>query len=689
GGLIGGAVLVPLLGTGRTCHLLAGIAVLAIVPAIGAGLVPVLKIPRWLACRASPSFPFVRTTWALVLVASVTLVGTTIVRRSAEHAALQFEEQELAEVSGSASFERKYEPFPHAIGSGGATAPARTVSLSTMAVAADVNGFGGPINLLVSLDENGKLRGIRYIESNETPSYVEGIDDWLATLEGRELKSGPLNPDNVDVVSGASITGRACLESINRAAVAGSLVAFGASLVGNSSTADAQSASGTGTSTGTGTGIVAGTSTGATKTITGRTVAIGILLLLFFPVFLLGRRCRREDSAARPPNLLFRFLERNGAERLRLAYQAIALLVLGFACNTAITEVDLASLSLGKLPSFAANPGWVLLACFVVLTSLLWGQVYCGYVCPFGALQELASRLGRWIGLRGYVHEWLDVRMRYWKYVLLVIMMVAFWVTGERSWVELNPMQRLFHGQLGRWQLASAVVGLIGALFFFRFWCRYFCPMGAFLALANKLAILGWLAPRRSIERCDLGVRSEHDIDCLRCNRCIAGTDIGMRRRNAPTPAPSCAVPAPIHSVLPSRVPLLSHVPRRWRQPRFIALVLVTGTAIAGTIRGERLRYSQDQVGMDSLSRGGSSSIAGRSGHGRRHRRGHGDEDGQGRGPGQGQGRGQGQVGRPAVGPGQGGWRAVDQSVLTDKLREGTVVRHQAEWYHVVESSDE
>jgi hypothetical protein len=49
--------------------------------------------------------------------------------------------------------------------------------------------------------------------------------------------------------------------------------------------------------------------------------------------------------------------------------------------------------------------------------------------------------------------------------------------------------------------------------------------MGAFLALSNKLAFLQHLAPRRRLEHCDLGVRGEFDLDCIRCNRCLTGRD--------------------------------------------------------------------------------------------------------------------------------------------------------------------
>jgi polyferredoxin len=78
---------------------------------------------------------------------------------------------------------------------------------------------------------------------------------------------------------------------------------------------------------------------------------------------------------------------------------------------------------------------------------------------------------------------------------------------------------------------ALVAVVLLGSLVYVRFWCRYFCPLGAFLALGNKLALLQRLAPQRRFEHCDLGVRDEFDLDCIRCGRCLTGADTQVRHR--------------------------------------------------------------------------------------------------------------------------------------------------------------
>ena len=56
---------------------------------------------------------------------------------------------------------------------------------------------------------------------------------------------------------------------------------------------------------------------------------------------------------------------------------------------------------------------------------------------------------------------------------------------------------------------------------YFRFWCRYLCPAGAFLALFNRIALLRKWAPLPIPGKCDLGVTFADDVDCIRCHRCL------------------------------------------------------------------------------------------------------------------------------------------------------------------------
>lgn len=482
GGMLTGALLVPLLGITGTLHVTAGLLLAATLPLAWAELAPG-PLPA-LARRGHTAFPYQALAWGLAWLTLTALLLSLAAPPREPAPLLHFDEGTLSAVSGSRRFVANEQPVPHYLGwdqaeSGG---EADTAALASMGVAAGVRGHAGPINLLVAVDRSGHLRGVHYVQSHETPSYIEDIEAWLGKLAGRDLSRAPLDLSNVDAMSGATVTSRAALATIDRAASKASELAFGRALA-----------------------------TGGTPPTPWwqrpKLVTVTLLLLAFFPVYLYG------------------------PDRARLVYQVASLSVLGLGWNFLLTEVDLVNLSLGHLPDWLANPEWYLLMGFVLVTGLLFGQAYCGYVCPFGALQELLSRLGRHFYLRRYAVRGVDTRLRFVKFVLLPVVLVGAWWGGDLRWASFNPMQHVFHGEWRGWVGAITAASLLGALVYYRFWCRYLCPVGAMLALLNKVALLSRRGPTRRFEHCDLGVRHEFDVDCIRCNRCVSARDCGVRTK--------------------------------------------------------------------------------------------------------------------------------------------------------------
>ncbi len=485
GGLLTGALLVPLLGIDGSCALLALLSLAALLPLAYARWVPG-RIAA-LAPRGASAFPWGGWGWLLTFVVLL-LYGWGLVQRGFEPGPqLLFDDNLLAEVSGSEGFTRADVAYPLYLGrdpgSAGDTAP-DTASLSSMNVAADVRGYAGPLNLLVSVDAGGKLRGVRHLASNETPSYIVGIAAWLQGLKGVDLSGAELGLQRVDALSGATVSSRAALAAVNRTAAVAGRAAFGKSFATVSDQADAGS-----------------------ELQTPRFLVTLALLLVSIPIYL------------------------SGSERARLGLLGASLVLLGFWLNSLVTEIDLVNLGLGHLTSLSENPQRWLLLGFVLLSGLAFGQLWCGYLCPFGALQEFASRLGRLLGLRRYPQRPLEVRLRFLKFLLLGLTLAAVLLSGDAFWVSFNPMQHAFGGRPGGWMLWVLGASLLGALVYFRFWCRYLCPFGAFLALSNKFALLRRFAPKRRFEHCDLGVKEEFDVDCIRCNRCLSGRDTGMRKK--------------------------------------------------------------------------------------------------------------------------------------------------------------
>jgi spermidine synthase len=479
GGLVTGALMVPTLGIAGTCHVLAGFALLTWVP-LGWERFARAHAPRPATVRAEPSFPWPALGWGLIYAVLLVYAWHLLDARSRPGPTLHFDPGVLAEVGGPGRYDLVETPLVHYLGREPGDARPRTVVLASAAAAPDVSGFAGPIQLLLAVDADGTLRGVRYLDSRETPSYITGIAEWLARLTGTDLAQGPLTLARVDGLSGATVTSRAVLATINRAAGRATTTAFGRAMPPPAAPGG----------------------TGADLSLW----ATALLLALCIPVYL------------------------SGSERARLALLAAALVVLGLWLNTLVTEVDLVNLSEGHVAAPAENPGRWLLLGFTAFSAILFGPVWCGCLCPFGALQEFISRLGRRLGLRAYPVRPLEQAARALQFVLLAALLILVWTTGDAAWATFNPMQHCFSGRLGGAMLALTGLVLAACLFHYRFWCRYLCPFGALLTLSNKVALLQHLTPRRRFAHCDLGVRGEYDLDCIRCNRCLTGADTHAAR---------------------------------------------------------------------------------------------------------------------------------------------------------------
>jgi spermidine synthase len=478
GGLVTGTLMLPLLGSAVTSRVLALLALLVLVPLLAARLRPLSPAPT---ARGAASFPWTALGWTL-LYGVLLVYGWHLLREGAAPGPqVRFEPDRLAAVAGEMRFEPAERPFIHYLGTPAGEDRPSTAVVASIAAAPEVSGYGGPINLLLAVDRDGTLVGVRCLSSHETPAYTSGLADWVAGLSGTDLRAGPLRLERVDGLSGATVTSRAALETINRAAGRAGEAAFGSAIPPLQAPPS----------------VALGPSFWAT----------GVLLLAALAVHLSGSR------------------------RARLLLLVAAVAVLGLWLNTPITEIDLVNLSLGNAAAPTESPQRWLLLGFAALTALLFGPIWCGLLCPFGALQELLSRAGRWLGLRSYPDRRVDQAARYVKYLLLALMLTAVWITGDTLWAALDPMQQIFGGRIGGWMLLLAGAALLGSLVYVRFWCRYFCPLGAFLALGNKVALLGRHAPKRRFKHCDLGVQHEYDLDCIRCGRCLGGVDTRLRHR--------------------------------------------------------------------------------------------------------------------------------------------------------------
>jgi NosR/NirI family transcriptional regulator, nitrite reductase regulator len=192
---------------------------------------------------------------------------------------------------------------------------------------------------------------------------------------------------------------------------------------------------------------------------------------------------------------------------LRLSFLAMSLGFLGFYAGAQLSVIHVVTFIHAVLhgfrwEQFMLDPLVFILWSFVALCLLFWGRgVFCGWLCPFGALQELLNEAARKLGIRQIEVPWA-LHERLWpiKYTaFLAILGISFQSTAQViTLAEIEPFKTAIVLKFIRaWPyVAYVVVLLAGGLFIERLYCRYLCPLGAALAIPARLRIFDWLKRR-------------------------------------------------------------------------------------------------------------------------------------------------------------------------------------------------
>jgi len=152
----------------------------------------------------------------------------------------------------------------------------------------------------------------------------------------------------------------------------------------------------------------------------------------------------------------------------------------------------------------------------VLLMTIVTGRTFCGWICPLGTIAELSSKAARKLGIKQReLPKNIDQPLRYLKYVVLIVIIAFTWKLGTLAWRDYDPWVAWMHLSAGwsevvekPWSYIVLFLTVIGAgLYIERFWCRYICPLGAFLALFQKIALI-------KVRR-----REEHCISCHLCSK--------------------------------------------------------------------------------------------------------------------------------------------------------------------------
>ncbi len=141
------------------------------------------------------------------------------------------------------------------------------------------------------------------------------------------------------------------------------------------------------------------------------------------------------------------------------------------------------------------DPLLLVLLGFVVISFVIWGRgVYCGWLCPFGALQELLAKLARVVSVPQWSLSYRAHRMLWpLKYVSLAVVAVgSLWgLQAMAVAAEIEPFKTVITLRMDRaWPFVVYASLLLGVgLFVERAFCRFLCPLGAVMALGGKLRV--------------------------------------------------------------------------------------------------------------------------------------------------------------------------------------------------------
>jgi NosR/NirI family nitrous oxide reductase transcriptional regulator len=253
-----------------------------------------------------------------------------------------------------------------------------------------------------------------------------------------------------------------------------------------------------------------------------------IIILLAALLFLTGIFFFQNWFSRRPKLL----------DRIRVGYLLFALFWIGWYAKAQLSVVNiLAVFNSAKTgfdwSYFLMEPLIFILWGSTLIGLLFWGRgAFCGWLCPFGALQELMNRVAKLLKIPQLEIPWgLHERLWALKYIIFLALFgfsLHSLATAERL-AEVEPFKTAIILQFVRdWPFVLfAAAVLLPGLFIERFYCRYLCALGAALAIPGRLRMFEWLKRYKECgtpcQRCanECMVQAIHKEGNINVNECL------------------------------------------------------------------------------------------------------------------------------------------------------------------------
>ncbi len=209
----------------------------------------------------------------------------------------------------------------------------------------------------------------------------------------------------------------------------------------------------------------------------------------------------------------------------------------------------------------------------------LFGRTICGWACPFGFIQDLVDKAGRALRLPEVRKGAWSRRLSWAKYAMLALavagplMTLASSEAGKPLFCSLvcpagtlpgialvasNPTLQAMVGTLFSWKVGVLLALIAAALFIYRPFCRFLCPLGALYGFFNRFCVLRYTVDTHActgcgacVEACRMDVRRVSDRECIQCGACKATCEfdairfsVNVRKRHASPAEPAGAAPS-------------------------------------------------------------------------------------------------------------------------------------------------
>ncbi len=307
----------------------------------------------------------------------------------------------------------------------------------TSELAKHIIGYTGAIEMLVVTDPQLNVTRIRVLSHQETPGYMDDLQGYVNRLVDQGVNPLSRLGEDVDGISGATVTSQAVLNTLKESLIALSVQigSFQGEFINDQKNA-------------------------------WPVDQIFFPLILFVVAFIAS------------------FLKNKW---LRWIAIIAGLFYFGFLTQTMFSIIHVANLTMRKGPSLAVFPLIFMIIGLALLSVLFYRNIYCRSLCPFGGIQEITWSFARKIKIKRLQPTSKIDFLRNIRFLVLFASLLIAFILGNTQAIIFEPYVLLFGSRLTWLGLLFLGLLILISLFKYRFWCCYFCPVGALCSIIGGI----------------------------------------------------------------------------------------------------------------------------------------------------------------------------------------------------------